>query len=54
MYAIAQQVTIIKNCKTATELVTARQELESLFSFSDLTFAMFKIKLQQFFLSDKI
>lgn len=54
MYAIAQQVTIIKNCKTATELVTARQELESLYSFSDLTFAMFKIKLQQLFLNDKI
>ncbi len=54
MYGIAQQVAIIKNCKTATDLVTARQELEYIFSFSDLTFAMFKIKLQQLFLSDKI
>lgn len=54
MYATVQQITIIKNCKTATELVTARQELENIFSFSDLAFAMFKIKLQQLFLNDKI
>lgn len=54
MYSTMQQIVIINNCNTATELVTARQLLEETNNFNNTAFLVFNLKLQQLFFTDKI